>query len=78
MNHYSICENPQCRLVLDRDIDGKTPSDAHLLLKQCPCCGSAWSSICPFCSQGLTIKIVNDLPQFSCCGHTLGMEAKAA
>ena len=78
MSHFLICENPACRFVLDRHIDGVTPSDAQLILKQCPSCGGAWSSLCPFCSQGLTIKIVNDLPQFSCCGHKLGMEAKAA
>ena len=42
MERYFICNNPECRFVLDRRINGKSVDGAHLILKKCPACGGAW------------------------------------
>ena len=77
MDHYLICQNPKCRFVLDRLIDGK-PMDIPRLLKNCPACGSAWSSTCPFCSRTLSVTFDSGFPDSACCGHRLRAESAAA
>jgi hypothetical protein len=78
MDHFLICENPKCRFVLDRRVNGKSLGDPQLILKKCPACHGEWSSTCPFCGQALAMKLFGGLLHFSCCGKRLHPEAKAA
>jgi len=78
MDIYLICKNQSCRFVIDRRVNGKSLDIPQLILKECPACGSAWSSTCPSCSRALTIKFADGLPRLGCCGQRLRAEAKAA
>ena len=78
MERYLICENPNCRFVLDRRINGKSLDGAQLLLKRCPACGGGWSSTCPTCSLELAIKLVGGLPHTVCCERKPTAKARAA
>jgi hypothetical protein len=78
MDNYLICENPSCRFVLDRRLNGKSLPSPQPILKKCPSCRSEWSSVCPFCSQALTIKFVQGHAHASCCGRRLRAQAEAA
>jgi len=78
MKHYLICENPKCRFVLDRRINGKSLDGAHLVLRKCPGCGGAWSSTCPACRQTLAIRMVGGLPHLVCCDRKPLAKARAA
>jgi hypothetical protein len=78
MNHFLVCENPSCRFILDRRINGEALDGVRGIINQCPECGNDWSSSCPFCDQALTINFVNGLPHAACCGRKLRADAKAA
>ncbi len=78
MDHYLICENPSCRFVLDRRVNGRSLAGPQPILNRCPSCRSEWSSRCPFCSHALTIKFVHGLAHSSCCGQRLRTQARAA
>ena len=78
MNHYLICENPGCRFILDRRVNGRSLAGPEPILKKCPSCRSEWSSRCPFCSQALKIKFVHGLAHSSCCERRLRVQAAAA
>jgi hypothetical protein len=78
MNHFLICENQRCRFILDRRVNGESLDGVRKILRQCPTCGSDWSSSCPFCDEALTINFVDRLPHTACCGRRLRVEAKAA
>jgi hypothetical protein len=69
MERFLICNNPRCRFVLDRHINGKSLDGAHLILKRCPACGGAWSTTCPSCAQALAVRMVDSLPHSVCCGR---------
>jgi hypothetical protein len=66
MARYLNCENPRCRFILDRRMNGKLLGDPQLILKKCPECGGAWSSTCPCCAQPLTLKLIHGLPHATC------------
>lgn len=72
MDRYFICNNPRCRFVLDRRIDGRMSHDAHVVLKNCPACGGTWSSICPTCNCSLAVRMVGGLPHVACCDRKPG------
>lgn len=55
MEHYLICGNPSCRLVLDLNGSGKSLRRSQIHLNECPECGSVWSATCPFCVQPLSV-----------------------
>jgi hypothetical protein len=78
MNHFLVCENPRCRFILDRRVNGESPDGVQQILKSCPACGSDWSSLCPFCDHILTVNFIEGLPHSACCGQRLLAEAKAA
>jgi hypothetical protein len=78
MDHFLICKNPSCRFVLDLRLNGKLLDSVHLVLKNCPACGGAWTSQCPFCSQPIAVSFADGPPQSACCGHRLRGEAQAA
>lgn len=78
MNHFLVCENPECRYILDRRVNGESLDGVRKIVKQCPECGGDWSSTCPFCDQALTISFVGGLPHSACRGHRLRAEARAA
>ncbi len=78
MQRYLICDNPNCRFVLDRRINGKSLDGAQLLLQKCPACGGNWSSTCPTCSLTLAVKLVGGLPHTTCCERKPQAKARAA
>ena len=78
MQRYLICDNPNCRFVLDRHINGKSLDGAQLLLKKCPACGGNWSSTCPTCSLTLAVKLIGGLPHTACCERKPQAKARAA
>jgi hypothetical protein len=78
MDHFLVCNNAQCRFVLDRRINGKSLDAAQLILKKCPACGGAWSTSCPSCTQALAVKMVGGLPRFACCERKPAANARAA
>ncbi len=78
MERFLVCDNPKCRFVLDRRINGKFVDGAHLILKKCPACGGGWSSTCPSCTQALAVKLVGGLPYSVCCNHKPAAAARAA
>jgi hypothetical protein len=78
MNHFLVCENPECRFILDRRINGESLDGVRGILKKCPACGCDWSSSCPFCDQTLAVSFIAGLPRSACCGHQLRGEVKAA
>jgi hypothetical protein len=78
MERFLICNNPKCRFVLDRRIDGKSLDGAQFILKNCPVCGGDWSSTCPSCALPLAMKLVDDLPQSVCCDRKPDAAARAA
>jgi hypothetical protein len=78
MARYLNCENPRCRFILDRRMNGKLLGDPQLILKKCPECGGAWSCTCPCCAQPLTLKLIHGLPHANCCDKRLQSNAKAA
>jgi hypothetical protein len=78
MNNFLVCENPVCRFILDRRINGEFLDGVQHFLGQCPECGSGWSSTCPFCGVAFTVKFVDGLPQSACCSRRLYPQAHAA
>jgi hypothetical protein len=78
MNHFLVCENPDCRFILDRRVNGGSLDGVRKIVKECPACGSNWSSLCPFCDRALTVNCVRGLPHAACCGRRLCAEARAA
>jgi hypothetical protein len=78
MNHFLVCENSECRFILDRRVNGESLDGVRKILKECPACGGSWSSSCPFCGRALTVSFVNELPHTACCRHKLRAESKAA
>jgi hypothetical protein len=77
MDSHLICNNLGCRFILDRRVNGVTDG-VRKILKQCPECGSDWSSVCPFCERPLGVVFVNELPHSVCCGRKLRAELVAA
>jgi hypothetical protein len=77
MERFSVCKNPQCRFVLDRG-GSRDSAENQQFLKECPACGSGWSSACPFCNQSLDISFVAGLPISACCRRRPRAEARAA
>jgi hypothetical protein len=71
MDSHLICTNPVCRFILDRRINGESLDGVGEIVKQCPECGSDWSSACPFCKRPLGVAFVNELPHSGCCGQKL-------
>jgi hypothetical protein len=43
MNDFLVCSNPDCRMVLDRRMNGESFDGVAKIVKKCPECGSAWS-----------------------------------
>jgi len=76
MQHFMVCENPKCRFILDRRLNGTSTDGVLRVLRKCPDCGHAWSSNCPFCSQSLEMKFVAGTPRTVCCGQPLRPEAR--
>lgn len=79
MNHFLICENPACRFILDRRLDGTSLDGVLGLLPRCPECGGSWSAKCPFCSQAVAIELpAEGIPALACCGRRPLLAANAA
>lgn len=78
MAHFLICDNPECRFIVDLRVNGRTLNGTQFILKKCPLCGGNWSSTCPSCNQPLAVKMVNGLPHSACCQHKTAAGARAA
>ena len=78
MSRFLMCKNERCRLVFDRRVNGKSLALSPAVLKECPDCGSQWSSMCPFCGQVLAIELLGGIPQTACCSRKLHTQARAA
>lgn len=71
MNMLVVCQNAKCRFLLytGNQQDGFRP---ELPLKNCPECGSAWSTRCPHCNALLEATVRVGLPPVcSSCGQTM-------
>jgi hypothetical protein len=75
MKHFLMCENPQCRFVLDCGGQGAFRTLAQIGLPNCPECGAQWSAKCPFCIGSLTVAWIDRLPHCSICRRRLRAEA---
>ena len=78
MSRFLICQNPHCRFIIDRRVNGKTLNGTQFILKKCPECGSPWSSNCPSCGQPLAVKVIAGLPHSVCCERKPSTGARAA
>jgi len=77
MARFLVCNNPSCRFILDRRLNGASLDGVHEIVKLCPACGSDWSSSCPFCDHPLSVDFIGGLPRSACCEHKLRPEAQA-
>lgn len=78
MNRFLICDNPKCRFMLDRRLNGQSLDGVQSILKNCPSCGADWSSNCPSCGQALAVKLIDGLPHSSCCERKAHAKVRAA
>jgi hypothetical protein len=78
MVHFLICENPKCRFILDRRLNGRSRGEPQLIVKKCPDCGAGWSATCPTCHQPLAVKFVGGAPHTVCCARKPHVKAQAA
>jgi hypothetical protein len=69
MNHYLVCDNAQCRFVLDVRINGASAGRTPFVPKTCPLCGSKWSSGHPLPLSALGVELLDNLPHCSCCSR---------
>ena len=74
MENFLICENAKCRFVIDLREGGSLLSRSQIVLNECPECGHAWSTICPFCSHPLEVELPGGLPHCSHCNRKLQAE----
>jgi hypothetical protein len=63
MNHYTVCDNPRCRFVLDLRVDGKGLDHPRFVLGKCPQCGGKWSSTRPVSRRALGSEWLGKLPR---------------
>jgi hypothetical protein len=74
MENLFICENPECRFVIDfQPCNGSTRHSAPII-PECPECGHDWSNCCPFCLHPLDVLWRGNLPHCSNCVRVLGPE----
>jgi hypothetical protein len=78
MNSHLICDNPACRFILDRRVNGASLDGVRKIIKKCPECGSGWVSECPFCDRALIVAFIEGVPHSGCCGQKLRGEVLAA
>ena len=75
MNHYLVCENPNCRFVPDTRVNGKRLGYRRFMLSVCPQCGGKWSSNGPLPRRALGERWMNKLPLCSSCSGKLNAKA---
>ncbi|HKW56194.1 MAG TPA: hypothetical protein VJN42_02465 [Candidatus Acidoferrum sp.] len=78
MARFFICDNPKCRFLMDRRVNGRTLNGTQFIVKKCPVCGGNWSTTCPSCGQPLAVKIAGGLPYAMCCERKPITRASAA
>src|ERR1700730_6632885 len=67
MKHYLVCDNAQCRFVLDVRINGTRTGHAQFFPNTCPQCSGKWSSQRPLPFRALRVGERDKLPYCSCC-----------
>ena len=78
MENFLICDNRECRFILDQRLNGESVDGGLRILRKCPECGSTLSSKCSVCSKELAVKFVAGVPRSQCCGQRLPAEGRAA
>ncbi len=53
MESFLICINPKCRYLINLRDGAQVLERSKLIIDECPECGNAWSSYCPFCGRPL-------------------------
>jgi len=70
MENVLICQNSQCRFLVDFRRSSRNMSHAELII-QCPECKHPWSRNCPLCVRPLLVVWRNKVPCCSHCGEEL-------
>jgi hypothetical protein len=55
MVSFLICTNPKCRYIVSLRQGTQVLDRSELVIDECPECGHAWSSVCPFCARPLEV-----------------------
>jgi DNA-directed RNA polymerase subunit RPC12/RpoP len=53
MESFLICTNSKCRYLINLRDGAHALERSKIVLDECPKCGYAWSSYCPFCGRPL-------------------------
>ena len=77
MEKILVCSNSRCRFVLDLRECDRVLRRSDLPIKECPECGSEWSSTCPFCARVLSLAWPHALPHCANCQRVLRPEHDA-
>jgi len=77
LEHFLICANSSCRLIVNLREGGQVLERSKLVIDECPECGNPWSSCCPFCDRPLEVVSRDNLSFCSHCNRPLQPEARA-
>jgi len=75
MESFLICTNPKCRYRVNLRDGAQVLERSKLILDECPECGHAWSSYCPFCGRSLEAPERSILSRCPYCIRSLQAEA---
>jgi two-component system response regulator HydG len=71
MESFLICTNPKCRYLINLRDGAQVLERSKLVIDECPECGHAWSSYCPFCGRPLEAIQRGDLSHCLHCNEKL-------
>jgi hypothetical protein len=76
MKSVLVCQNPDCRTVIDLGKDYTIFDLSAIGIKQCPECGGDWGTSCPYCDTPLAvIARPSNTPSCSSCRRTIRPES---
>ena len=75
---FLICENPNCRFILDLRQAREVVRRTSLIQKGCPECGGRWSERCPHCSQNLEVIWSDNHPCCEFCNRALQIKGSGS
>ena len=71
MDSFLICTNPRCRNLINLREGTQLLERSKMIIDECPECGAAWSSYCPFCDRPLEAVARGNLSHCSHCRREL-------
>ena len=71
LEYFLICTNPSCRFIVNLREGAQVLERSKLVIDECPECGNAWSSYCPFCDRSLEVVQRGSLSFCAHCGRSL-------